>query len=98
MAPPLTLTTEPLRACNPRSSPSFNVTVADGTITAAWGDFRLQGGAFPGAPASFTAMCAFAPYNLENVKQVGYDVLANRPKQAAYRAPGAPMGASDHCR
>ena len=40
-----------------------------------------------------TAMCAFAPYNLTNVRQVGYDVLANRPKQAAYRAPGAPMGA-----
>jgi CO/xanthine dehydrogenase Mo-binding subunit len=65
----------------------------DGTITAAEGTFRLQGGAFPGAPMEFTAMCAFAPYNIENVKQVGYDVLANRPKQAAYRAPGSPMAA-----
>ena len=36
-------------------------------------------------------MAAFACYDLENVKAVGYDVVVNRPKQAAYRAPGAPM-------
>ena len=65
----------------------------DGTITAGSGVFRLQGGAFPGAPMEFTAMCAFAPYNLQNVQQIGYDVLNNRPKQAAYRAPGSPMAA-----
>jgi CO/xanthine dehydrogenase Mo-binding subunit len=41
----------------------------------------------------FSAMCAFACYDLKNVRQVGYDVVANRPKQAAYRAPGAPMAA-----
>jgi len=36
-------------------------------------------------------MCAFAPYDLENVKAVGYDVVSNRPKVAAYRAPGGPI-------
>ena len=36
-------------------------------------------------------MCAFAPYDLENVKVTGYDVVANRPKATAYRAPGAPQ-------
>ena len=36
-------------------------------------------------------MCAFAPYDLEHVKVVGYDVVVNRPKAAAYRAPGAPQ-------
>ena len=36
-------------------------------------------------------MCAFAPYDLENVKVVGYDVVTNRPKVAAYRAPGGPI-------
>jgi xanthine dehydrogenase molybdopterin-binding subunit B len=30
-------------------------------------------------------------YDLENVKTIGWDVVTNRPKQAAYRAPGAPM-------
>jgi CO/xanthine dehydrogenase Mo-binding subunit len=38
-------------------------------------------------------MSAFAPYDLEAVKTVGWDVVANRPRQAAYRAPGAPMAA-----
>ncbi|MGI9370556.1 MAG: xanthine dehydrogenase family protein molybdopterin-binding subunit [Ruegeria sp.] len=87
---------EVFRATGPTSSASMDVKIGmkkDGTITAAQGTFRLQGGAFPGAPGDMTAMCAFAPYNLTNVKQVGYDVMANRPKQAAYRAPGAPMGA-----
>ncbi len=83
-------------ATGPTSSASMDIKIGmkkDGTITAAEGIFRLQGGAFPGAPGDMTAMCAFAPYNLTNVRQVGYDVMANRPKQAAYRAPGAPMGA-----
>ncbi|WGI23219.1 xanthine dehydrogenase family protein molybdopterin-binding subunit [Amylibacter sp. IMCC11727] len=87
---------EVFRATGPTSSTSMDVKIGmkkDGTITAAEGTFRLQGGAFPGAPMEFTAMCAFAPYNIANVKQIGYDVLANRPKQAAYRAPGSPMAA-----
>ncbi|NOD62192.1 MULTISPECIES: xanthine dehydrogenase family protein molybdopterin-binding subunit [unclassified Ruegeria] len=87
---------EVFRATGPTSSASMDVKIGmkkDGTISAAQGVFRLQGGAFPGAPGDMTAMCAFAPYNLTNVKQIGYDVMSNRPKQAAYRAPGAPMGA-----
>ena len=36
-------------------------------------------------------MCAFANYDLEHVKIVGYDVVSNRPKVAAYRAPGGPI-------
>lgn len=87
---------EVLRATGPTSSASMDVKVGmkkDGTITAMSGEFRLQGGAFPGAPADLTAECAFAPYDLENVHHVGYAVMANRPKQAAYRAPGSPMAA-----
>ncbi|MFC3614457.1 xanthine dehydrogenase family protein molybdopterin-binding subunit [Lutimaribacter marinistellae] len=87
---------EVFRATGPTASASMDVKIGmkkDGTITAAEGVFRLQGGAFPGAPGDMTAMCAFAPYNLTNVRQVGYDVMTNRPKQAAYRAPGSPMAA-----
>ncbi|MEJ6709163.1 MAG: xanthine dehydrogenase family protein molybdopterin-binding subunit [Amylibacter sp.] len=87
---------EVFRATGPTSSTSMDIKIGmkkDGTITAGQGMFRLQGGAFPGAPMEFTAMCAFAPYNLKHVKQMGFDVLANRPKQAAYRAPGSPMAA-----
>jgi CO/xanthine dehydrogenase Mo-binding subunit len=36
-------------------------------------------------------LAAFAPYDLEHVKVVGFDVVTNRPKVAAYRAPGAPI-------
>ncbi|WP_282610518.1 xanthine dehydrogenase family protein molybdopterin-binding subunit [Pelagibius sp. Alg239-R121] len=87
---------EVFRATGPTASTSMDIKIGmtrDGKITAAQGVFRLQGGAFPGAPMEFTAMCAFAPYALENVHQVGYDVMSNRPKQAAYRAPGSPMAA-----
>ena len=84
------------RATGPTASTSMDVKIGmkkDGTITGASGVFRCQGGAFPGAPMEFTAMCAFAPYSLKHVRQIGYDVMTNRPKQAAYRAPGSPMAA-----
>ena len=87
---------EVFRASGPTASASMDIKIGmkkDGTMTAARGTFRLQGGAFPGAPMEMTAMCAFACYDLANVRQVGYDVMSNRPKQAAYRAPGSPMAA-----
>jgi CO/xanthine dehydrogenase Mo-binding subunit len=39
-----------------------------------------------------TCLCAFAPYDISNVRAIGYDVVSNRPKVAAYRAPGSPLG------
>ncbi len=59
----------------------------DGRIVAGDATLRYQGGAFPGSPVEFGAMTAFAQYDLENVRAVGFDVVCNRPKQAAYRAP-----------
>ena len=38
-------------------------------------------------------MAVFAPYDIPNVFIEGYDVVVNKPKVAAYRAPGAPMAA-----
>ena len=35
----------------------------------------------------------WAPYDIPNVRLTGYDVVVNRPKVAAYRAPGAPISA-----
>ena len=87
---------EVFRASGPTSSTSSRIKVGakkDGTITAAEAEFNYQGGAFPGAPASLGCMCSFACYALENVHTIGFDVVTNRPKQAAYRAPGAPMAA-----
>jgi len=63
----------------------------DGTITAVEGILCYQAGAFPGSPVRLGCMTAFAPYAIPNSKLIGYDVVLNRPKSAAYRAPGAPM-------
>ena len=85
---------EVFRATGPTSSARVWVKMGatrDGRITAAEAVLKYMAGAFPGSPAGAGAMCAFAPYDLENVKVVGYDVVANRPKVAAYRAPGAPI-------
>ncbi len=87
---------EVFRASGPTSSSSTDVKIGmdkNGRITAAEAVLRYQGGAFPGSPVQFGAMTAFACYDLANVRTVGYDVVTNRPKQAAYRAPGAPMAA-----
>jgi CO/xanthine dehydrogenase Mo-binding subunit len=53
----------------------------------------MQAGAFPGSPVGAACMCSFACYDIDNVKVVGFDVVSNRPKVAAYRAPGAPVSA-----
>jgi CO/xanthine dehydrogenase Mo-binding subunit len=84
------------RATGPTSGSSMTVKIGvkrDGTIVAADGIFKLQAGGFPGSPFMSTCMCAFAPYDIANARAVGYDVVCNRPKVAAYRAPGSPMGA-----
>ena len=87
---------EVLRASGPTSSTSIDIKIGvtnAGKITAAQGDFRYQSGAFYAMNGALGAMCGFAPYDLENVETVGWEVVTNRPKAAAYRAPGAPMAA-----
>ena len=65
----------------------------DGRITAADAYLAYEAGAFPGSPVVPGAMCMLAPYDLENARAEGYDVVCNKPKTAAYRAPGAPGAA-----
>jgi CO/xanthine dehydrogenase Mo-binding subunit len=87
---------EVFRATGPTSGSKSTVKIGatkDGRIVAAQGTFYLQAGALPGSPIRGAAGCAFAPYDIPNVLSVGYDVLCNRSKVAAYRAPGAPIGA-----
>src|SRR6202023_534426 len=62
----------------------------DGTLTAGEAVLKYQAGAFPGSPVGSGCMCAFSMYDIPNAKVTGYDVVSNRPKVAAYRAPGAP--------
>ncbi len=87
---------EVFKATGPTCSTSIKVKIGatkDGRITAADSTLNYQGGAFVGSAYDIGAMTAFACYDLENVRAIGYDVVTNRPKQAAYRAPGAPMAA-----
>ncbi|RWO14859.1 MAG: xanthine dehydrogenase family protein molybdopterin-binding subunit [Mesorhizobium sp.] len=87
---------EVFRASGPTSATSIDVRIGarkDGTITAAEATLRYSCGPYAGMWAELGAMTAFACYNLANVRTVGYEVLVNRPKTAAYRAPSAPMAA-----
>jgi CO/xanthine dehydrogenase Mo-binding subunit len=52
---------------------------------------KFQAGAFPGSPVGAACMTALACYDLPNFRIVGFDVVTNTPKVAAYRAPGAPI-------
>ena len=61
----------------------------DGTITAAEAWLAYEAGAYPGSPIGAGAQCMFAPYNIPNAKVDGFDVVVNKPKTQAYRAPGA---------
>ena len=87
---------EVFKGTGPTSGASMTVKIGvrrDGTITAAAAVLKYQAGAFPGSPVMNGCMCAFAPYDIANQRTVGYDVVSNRPKAAAYRAPGAPISA-----
>ena len=87
---------EVMRATGPTSGSKSTVKIGatkDGKITAAHGTFYLQAGAFPGSPIRGAAGCSFTPYDIPNLLSEGYDVCSNRSKVAAYRAPGAPIGA-----
>ena len=66
---------------------------SDGKIIAADATLAMEAGAFPGSPVTMGAQCLFAPYDIENVRSQGYDVVDNKPKVAPYRAPGAPIAA-----
>ena len=87
---------EVFRATGPTSSSHVRVRIGrrrTGGSPAGDTELRYQAGAFPGSPVQLGCMTAFAPYHLDRVRAVGYDVVVNRPKCAAYRAPGAPMAA-----
>ena len=87
---------EVMRASGPTSGSKSTIKIGakkDGTITAAEGIYWLQAGGLPGSPIRGAVGCALAPYDIPNGRTFGYDVVSNRSKVAAYRAPGAPIGA-----
>ncbi len=85
---------EVFRATGPTSATWCKVKIGakkDGTFTAASAWLAYEAGAFPGAPVGPGCMSVLAPYEMPNLLIEGSDVLVNKPKVAAYRAPGAPQ-------
>ena len=64
----------------------------DGTLVAAEAYLAFEAGAYPGSPVGAGASCMFASYNIPNQLVDAYDVVTNKPKVQAYRAPGSPQG------
>ncbi|HTE79074.1 MAG TPA: xanthine dehydrogenase family protein molybdopterin-binding subunit [Reyranella sp.] len=93
----MTMTREEVfRASGPAPGGTVKVKIGakkDGRIVAAECTVEMQAGAFPGSPVGPACMCAYACYDIDNIHIVGFDVVSNRPKVAAYRAPGAPISA-----
>ena len=86
---------EVMEATGPTSGSYMKVKIGvteDGKMTAAHADLRFEAGAFPGSPVGAAANCIFSPYDIPNISIDAYDVVDNKPKTTAYRAPGAPIG------
>lgn len=63
----------------------------DGRITAVQIMYAYEAGAMPGAHVAGAASTSLTLYRIENAQSDGYDVVVNKPKATAYRAPGAPQ-------
>ena len=64
---------------------------SNGKLTAATADIWFEAGANPGSVIGPAAMCVFSPYEIQHTRIDGWDVVVNKPKTAAYRAPGSPQ-------
>ncbi len=85
---------EVFRATGPGSATRSRIKIGakkDGTITAMQAKLCFEAGSFKGSPMGPGCMTVFTPYDVENMYIEGYDVVVNKPKVAAYRAPGAPQ-------
>ena len=85
---------EVFRATGPASGTVNTVKIGckrDGRIVAMQAKLVYESGAYPGSPLGAGSMCIFAPYDVDDVLIEGYEVVVNRPRVAAYRAPGAPQ-------
>ena len=62
-----------------------------GKIIAGTTDIYFEAGAYPGSAVGAAEQCVFACYDIPNTRIDSYDVVVNKPKSAAYRAPGSPQ-------
>ena len=87
---------EVLEATGPTSASYIKARLGvtkEGRIAAAQAHLAFAAGAYPGSPLGGAATNMFSPYDIEHLLVDTYDVVINKPKTRAYRAPGAPIGA-----
>ena len=87
---------EVFEATGPTSGSYIRVKIGankEGMITAADITMMYEAGGFPGSPINQACQCVLSPYDIANGRIEGYDVVVNKPKAAAYRAPGVPAAA-----
>ena len=63
----------------------------DGTMVAGQLYMVYEAGAFPGSPVGGGALTGFGPYKMDHMLVDGLDVVCNKQKVQAYRAPGQPQ-------
>jgi CO/xanthine dehydrogenase Mo-binding subunit len=81
-----------LRATGPTSGSKIRCKMGatkNGKLVAAEVWMAYEAGAFPGSPVGAGAMTIIGSYNIPHFVIDAYDVVVNRPKTNAYRAPGA---------
>ena len=88
--------TEVFEGTGPTSGTQISVKLGatkDGKLIAAEAELIYEAGAFPGSPVGAGIQCMMGQYDIPNGHLKAIDVVVNRPKSAAYRAPGAPASA-----
>ena len=61
---------------------------ADGRLTAIEGRYHIDTGGIPGTATTLLMQASAAPYQCENLRLEGFDVVTNKPRTEAYRGPG----------
>ena len=61
----------------------------NGRLTAAEAWIAFEAGGYPGSPVFAAAMCVFSCYAIPNCLVDSFDVVTNKPRSFAYRAPGS---------
>ncbi len=88
--------TEVFEATGPTSGTHVRVKIGatkDGKLVAGEAHLYYEAGAYPGSPVSPACQGMMGPYQIPNSWIEGFDVVVNKPKSAAYRAPGVPAAA-----
>ncbi len=82
---------EVFRATGPGSPTRITVKTAtrkDGKLLGCHARMLYDAGCLPGSPTFGGSLASFGPYKVDNLRIEAYDVVTNKPRVQAYRAPG----------